>query len=276
MARRRRKMGPIGSDRLTGPHEELRVRSSLEADYSLPRPILMRVLWPQLTTLVITLTNSKDPCGDNVEITDEETRKRVIRGVDEKKKGRGFPPTTGSPHVQFHLALGQQIVYHHPVHKNDDNGAEVDPYVLQGDVTVVLHDETGSGFELTYAVQGAVQYFFVDPNRNNPNETPAGRQGRQLQQQFQVSYAFSDKVLGFNFSIFAQLFEQWGYQYNPDAKRATISAAWGAAAGVGFDLPIAKHLKWSTQFTLGTTQVPNHSTVDTTIITGPKFEFDFP
>jgi hypothetical protein len=118
-----------------------------------------------------------------------------------------------------------------------------------------------------------VQYFFVDPNRNNPNEIAEGRHGRQFQQQLQVSYVFDDKVLGFEFSIFAQLFQQWAYQYNPDEKRATVTAGWGAAGGVGYDVPLSKHLKWSTQFTLGTTQVPGHSTFDATVITGPKLEF---
>jgi hypothetical protein len=273
MARRRTKVGPIGNDRLTGPHEELRVRSSLEADYSLPRPTLMRVVLPQVTTIVITVTSRDKVCGESIEITDEDKRKKILEKIDEEKRKKGFPPTKGSKHIQFHLALGAQVVYHHPVHKDDDNGAEVDPAVLQGDITVVLHDEEESGFELTYAIQGAVQYFFVDPNRNNPNEIADGRNSRQLQQQFQVTYAFSDKVLGFDFSIFAQLFEQWSYQYNPDVKRATISSAWGVAGGVGFDLPITKNLKWSTQFTLGTTQVPSHSTVDATVFTGLKAEF---
>ena len=82
MARRRFKMGPIGSERLTGPHEELRVRSSLESDYSLPRPSLMRVVLPQVTTLVITLTNRSKICGENIEITDEDKRKKIIERVD--------------------------------------------------------------------------------------------------------------------------------------------------------------------------------------------------
>ena len=273
MARRRRKMGPIGSDRLTGPHDELRVRSSLESNYSLSRSSLMRVVVPQMTTIVITLTNSTEICGESIEITDEDKRKKIIARIDEEKKKRNLPPTKGFPRVQFHLALGAQVVYHHPIHKDDDNGAEVDPVVIQGDITVVLHEEGESGVELSYAIQSAVQYFFVDPNRNNPNQIADGRNGRQLQQQFQVSYAFSDKVLGFDFSIFAQLFEQWSYQYNPDVKRASIAAAWGVAGGAGFDLPLANHLKWSTQFTLGTTQVPGHSTVDATVMTGPKLEF---
>jgi hypothetical protein len=273
MSRRRLKMGPIGIDRLTGPHQELRVRSSLEADYSLPRPTLMRVVQPLVTTIVVTVTNRDQICGENIEITDEEKRRKLIAKLDEEKKKKGKPPTEGNPHIQFHLAFGSQLVYHHPLHKDDDNGAEADPAVLQGDVTVVLHDETGNGFELTYAIQGAVQYFFVDPNRNNPNEIASGRKSNQLQQQFQVSYVFSDLVLGFDFSILAQLFEQWSYQYSPDERRATINAAWGAAFGVGFDLPLTKHLKWSTQFTLGTTQIPGHSTLDPGVFTGLKAEF---
>ncbi len=249
MSRRRKRVGPAAAYSLAFAPPLVRQLSPSYSQYGLPTPTLLQVALPDLVSIQAVASFKEKVCGDFIRLRDEAL-KEIRALIDSLLQKQGKPKTNPLKHIFLDVAFGPQVVHHTPFHPTQIRpGAEVDA-VLQADVNFVFHDDEQPGLEFSIAVQGSGNYFFVDPNRNNPNETPAGRVAGQGQLQLQVGYFFPNflGVKHLTFSAFLQTAGAATYQYNPNQRSPQWAYSATGAAGLGFGYDITDKITLGAQF----------------------------
>jgi hypothetical protein len=244
--------------------------------YGLRRPMAARMVFPQLASVEVRATWRDKLCGNYVRAEDKV--EDVLRQkVDDELQKKNLPPTRFFDHIYLQLQYAPQIIYHHPFHPHQMlPGAEVDPLLGQVGVNFVMHDDEHRGFEVSFVVQGSFNYSFFDPNRNNPNETEAGRDAWQGQYQLQAAYAFPNLlgVDGLTLTILAQASRSVTYQYDPTQQKNVTTRASTLAGG----FQISKSLGKDSPFSAGGQVTVGGGTGQTLDVTGQVFfqwQYDF-
>jgi hypothetical protein len=237
--------------------------------YGLQRPMAARTVFPRLASIEIRSSWRDKLCG-NYRRVDEKVEDALKQKMDEELAKKKLPPSRILHHIYIQLQYAPQIVYHQPFHpKKMLPGAEFDPLLGQVGVNFVLHDDDHSGFEVSFVLQGSFNWSFLDPNRDNPNETAAGARAWQGQYQLQGSYVFVNLfgVDGLNLNLLLQAARSVTYQYDPTQQKNVTSRASTIAGG----FQIGKSLGKDSPMSVGIQGTVGGGTGQTLDVTGLIF-----
>ena len=244
--------------------------------YGLQRPMALRMAFPQVAQVEVRASWKDKLCGNYVR-ADEKAEEALKNKMDAEKAKKNLPPTSFFDHIYLQVQYAPQIIYHQTFpHSQTLPGAEVDPLLATTGVNFVMHDDNHPGFEVSLVVQGSFNYAFVDPNRNDPNETEAGRKAWQAQVQLQAAYAFPNflGVDNLTLSLLLQGTQSFTYQYDPMVRKKVVNTATGGALGV----QINKQLGKDSPFSIGGQLTVGAGTGQTVDITGSvifQWQYDF-
>ncbi len=233
MNRRPQKRGAIPAAASAFLPPLVRQMFPLYSFYGLVRPMAVRIALPQIARVEIRVSSQDKLCGNYIRAEDhiaDILRQKANEELAKKK----LPPTRTIDHIYLQVQFAPQIVYHQPFHsKQTMPGGEVDP-IMQVGVNFVFHDDHHSGLEIGFVVQGSYNYFWLDPNANDPHETAAGRHAWQAQYQLQAAYAFVDLfgVDGLTLDILVQAARAITYQYDPTQQRSVTSRSTAISGGI--------------------------------------------